>query len=530
MNCGQIAISPTKGTDEFRPATYSRSRVVPKERNLSAWTLSRRFHLAPPPAAGTPNEDDRLELAWDGHRLLACRAGDDVRLFSTDFREWTKSFPGITNAIRKLATVRDVVLDGFVCALDEQGHPSFDALRAYVAKPKGGRIVFAVCDVVLKNDADLSPRPLSERMAALTEVLAGARDPLVRSEALEGAADAILESLATMNVRGIVARSLDGNYSAAATCVPTREPIVWERSLSAAPAVTNADKVLFPRDGITKADIAAYYDDVAPLMLAVMRDRPVVCQRWPDGIDDFTWFQHRLPPRAPDYIRSVATDSAPRGKVARDQWRDRRILIETREALGWMVNQAALTYHGWSSRASSLEEPDWVILDLDPGEKTKWGTVIDVALAIRKLLEMLELPSVVKTSGKKGLHVLVPIAPGHNATQTHELALGIASLVARLYPNEVSLDAQDEPRQGRLYLDFLQNFSGKTLVLPYSLRAVDGAPASTPIAWSEVTHSLDPHAFTLRTLRGRLDRVGDLAGPLLCGTVKLGPALAKLKG
>jgi bifunctional non-homologous end joining protein LigD len=177
---------------------------------------------------------------------------------------------------------------------------------------------------------------------------------------------------------------------------------------------------------------------------------------------------------------------------------------------------------------ASLQSPDWVILDLDPGDATRWELVIDVALAIRKLLEMLELPSVVKTSGQKGLHILVPIAPGHTTAQTHELAMRMATLVARLYPADVSLEAQTEARKGRLYLDHLQSFTGKSLVLPYSLRAVDGAPASAPITWSEVVPSLAPRSFSLRTMRARLDRMGDLAAPLTSGTIRLGPALARL--
>jgi bifunctional non-homologous end joining protein LigD len=208
---------------------------------------------------------------------------------------------------------------------------------------------------------------------------------------------------------------------------------------------------------------------------------------------------------------------------------NRRVIIETREGLQWMVNQAALTFHGWSSRAESLQSPDWVILDLDPGESTKWKTVIDIALAIRKLLEMLELPSIVKTSGQKGIHILVPIAPGHTAVHAQEVGTRIATLVARLYPDDVSLEAQNETRKGRLYLDHLQNFQGKSLVLPYSLRAADGAPVSTPIDWSEVTPKLNPREFTIRTTRARLDAKGDLAAPLLAGTVKLASALARLK-
>src|SRR5262249_5927709 len=158
---------------------------------------------------------------------------------------------------------------------------------------------------------------------------------------------------------------------------------------------------------------------------------------------DFTWYQHRMPPRAPDYLRAVWIEG------------NRRIVIENKDALLWMVNQAALTFHGWASRTKSLQQPDWVVLDLDPGEKTTWEKMIEVALAIRKLLEMLELPSVVKTSGQKGLHVLVPIAPGQTPALAHDFARRASILIARLFPNDIALDPTTEKREGRLYLDHL---------------------------------------------------------------------------
>ena len=489
-----------------------------EKRESSAWTLSRRYKLSPNPTEGNAAPGDRLELAWDGHRVLVCRAGKDVRIFSADFREWTKSFPQVCLAMTKL-DCKSAVIDGFLCALDERARPSFESLREYVKKPSPGtRIAFAAWDLLAIDDVDLRAQTLEERAGKLAALFAKCKEPLVLSQPLDGSPVALLESLDAMGVRGLVCRAPNAAYQqTAATCVSTDAPIEWDRSLSAPPKVTNADKVLYPRDGITKTDIARYYDEIADPLLRVMRDRPVVCQRWPDGIDDFTWYQHRMPPRAPDYLRAVWIEG------------NRRVVIETREGLLWMVNQAALTFHGWSSRVASLANPDWVILDLDPGENTKWETVIDVALALRKLLEMLELPSVPKTSGQKGLHILVPIAKGHTAAQTHELAYRMAILVQRLYPDEVSLEAQTETRKGRLYLDHLQNFMGKSLVLPYSLRAANGAPVSTPLEWSEVTKKLDPKSFTLRNMRARLEAKGDLAAPITEGSAQLATAIVRLK-
>nr|MBA3538305.1 DNA ligase [Deltaproteobacteria bacterium] len=291
----------------------------------------------------------------------------------------------------------------------------------------------------------------------------------------------------------------------------------WQRSLSPPPPLSNADKVLYPRDGITKTDIAGYYRDVAPVLIAHLMDRPVVCQRWVDGIDEFDWYQHRMPPRAPDYLRAAWVDGV------------RRIVIENGDALLWMVNQATLTFHGFTSRLASLPEPDFAMIDLDPGDRTTWwAEMIEVALAVRRILELLELPSVVKTSGQRGLHILIPIGPGHTFEQCEAFGRGVADLLIQLMPDKVTIENEKDKRHGRLLLDHKQ-FVAKTLVVPYSLRAADGATVSTPIGWDEVGPALAPRTFTLRTVRDRLAALGDLSAALHHGTARLDRALAQLR-
>jgi DNA ligase D-like protein (predicted polymerase) len=460
-----------------------------------------------------------LELAWDGHRVLACRAGREVRLVSADWREWTDAFPSVARALRGLAA-KDVVLEGYLCALDEEARPSFELLRAHV-RTKTSRVVFAAWDLLHVDGEDLRAAPLAERRDRLARLLGAAREPLVLSEPLAGEVDALLVGVKKLGVQGLVARPADGAYPP-----PKHDPwiaigdaaIFSERTLSAPPTVTKADKVLYPRDGFTKRDVVGYYADVAAVLVPYLVDRPIVAQRWPDGIDEFTWYQHRVPPRAPDYVRAVWID------------KDRRIVLDNPDALGWFANQAALTLHAWASRVGSLEQPDWAMIDLDPGEKTTWTETVETANALRRLLELLELPSIPKTSGQKGIHVLVPLAPGHTLDEANELARRAAEMLARLMPDVVCLELEREKRGGRLYVDTLQSFVGKGLVSVYSLRAVDGAPVSTPLDWSEVTPKLDPRAFNLRTIRARLDAKGDLARPLLGPGASLAAALARLRG
>ena len=456
-----------------------------------------------------------LEIAWSGYRLVASKLGEEVGLYADDLREWTRPCAAIALAIKELPA-KELVLEGTLCVLDAQGRPDFEALRARITTGTGGPLVFMVSDC-LHHEVPLNALPLRERRARLGQLVSPEQRSLSVSEGLEGEVTQVLSSLRGLGLPGVIARRLDDPSREGVVLSAGDEPVLLSRSLSAAPKVTNASKVLFPRDGYTKDDLAAYYRDLAPALLPHMAERPIVGQRWPDGIDDFTWYQHRVPPRAPDYVKSVRIEG------------DRRLLVESADALAWMVNQAVLTFHGWASRVGSLAAPDWAIIDLDPGTSTTWAQLIEVANAVRALLELLEVPSVVKTSGQKGLHVLVPIAPGHTTAMTHEFSERVCKLVSQVKPTLVSLVAETGPRKGRLYLDCVQNYAGKSLVLPYSLRAVDGAPVSTPITWEEVTPSLDPKAFTPKTIRARLDAKGDLFQGALGGTYELAKVLARLR-
>ena len=276
--------------------------------------------------------------------------------------------------------------------------------------------------------------------------------------------------------------------------------------------LTHPDKVLFPRDGITKADVASYYAVIADVMLPHLAGRPIGVQRWPNGIDEEAWFQQNAPEKVPPFVRVV--------EVGPDHASKRKIVVDNAETLAWMANLAALTIHEWASHvpeatkgraaiARSLHQADYAVLDLDPGDGT-WDHVIRVAETLRDLLERLELASVVKTSGQRGLHILVPFKRGPTHAQATDFARSLATTVATALADIATVERMKAKRKGRLYIDFLQNGEGKTIVAPYSIRAKDAAPVSTPIAWSEVTRRLDPSAFTIRTVPKRVAKLGDL--------------------
>ena len=471
-------------------------------KNDGVFALSRKFTLTPighGPAA--PAGELVVEPAWDGHRVLATRVGDQVRLAAADHRDWTATFPAPARALGKL-TSQSVAIDGIVCVLDDRGTPSFDGLRKHVARGIAvSAAVLIAWDLMWLDDEDLRTLPLAERRRRLAALLGGAPPSLMLSQSLDGKIPHVLGAIGTLGIRSVCVRRADATYDGAWHVHGER--IDWQRSLSPPPPLSNADKVLYPRDGICKRDIVAFYRELAPTLCAHMMDRPCVVQRWPDGIDDFDWYQHRVPPKAPDYIRAAWVDGV------------RRIVIENCDALLWMVNQAGLTYHVFASRLTSLTEPDYAMIDLDPGDRTTWwDDTLEVALAVRRLLELLELPSIVKTSGQRGLHILVPLAPGHTFDQAEALGRGVAELLCRLMPDKVTLENEKDKRHGRLLVDIKQ-FVAKTLVAPYSLRAADGATVSTPLAWDEVGPQLQPRTYTLRTVCERLQARGDLAAPLL---------------
>lgn len=282
--------------------------------------------------------------------------------------------------------------------------------------------------------------------------------------------------------------------------------------------LSNPDRLLYPRDGITKTDVAAYYEAVAEPMLATLADRPLALEHWNQGIDKPSWFHQNIGREGPDWLTIIET---PTRTVSRSTVK--HLVADSRDALRWLAQMSVLTVHMWSSRGSSLEHPDWILFDLDPAKGKGIEQAIDAAIVMRRLLENLELPSVPKTSGKRGIHVFVPVKPSYTHEQVADFACSIAAAVAAQVPG-ITVERSLSKRRGRLYLDCMQNGYGKTVVAPYSLRAMDGAPVSAPLKWSEITKKLDPLKFNIRTMPARLAKVGDLFAPVL----KDGVALPKL--
>ena len=263
---------------------------------------------------------------------------------------------------------------------------------------------------------------------------------------------------------------------------------------------TNLAKVFWPEEGYTKGDLIDYYRAVSPWMLPYLADRPLVLTRYPDGINGKSFFQKDAPQYAQAFVRTVTIWSE-------DSQRELDYFVCDDEAsLLYIANMAAILMHVWSSRVTTLERPDWCILDLDPKD-APFKDVVTVAHALRDLCDDIGLPAGIKTSGSTGLHVLIPL--GRQCTYEQSRTLGglLARVIASRLPEIATVTRQVQKRGGKVYLDYVQNGHGRLLVAPFSARPLRGAPASTPLSWREVTPQLDIRAFTIKTVPARMKRL-----------------------
>ena len=287
--------------------------------------------------------------------------------------------------------------------------------------------------------------------------------------------------------------------------------------------LSSGDRVLFPESGITKGDLFEYYGAAAPVLVPHLRDRPFTMKRWREGITGGSFFQKQAPKGIPDWIPTRRFTTHPREGGSREVDFP---LVNSREALLWMVQMHCIDMNAWYSRVDKPERPDFVLFDLDPPDGD-FPLCVRAALLVREALEELELRSYVKTSGSEGIHVLVPIARRHGFDEAHAFAEAVSKRLAERNPGVVTTEWLKRKRDGVL-VDYHQNGHGKTIASAYSVRPKPGAPVSTPLAWDELTPTLDPSRFTMDAVLRRVDERGDLFEPVLRGGQSLGPALRRI--
>src|SRR3954464_9002673 len=288
--------------------------------------------------------------------------------------------------------------------------------------------------------------------------------------------------------------------------------------------LSSPDRVLFPDDGITKGDLFAYYERVAPTLVPHLRDRPFTMKRYPHGIDGEVFFQKQAPKHLPDWIPTRQF------RTWRREGESRLVdfaLVNSPEAVLFMVQNNCIDMKAWESRIDKPDRPDFVLFDLDPPDDG-FELAIEVAHLIRELLDELELPGYVKTSGADGIHVVAPITRRSSFQQTYDFAEKASRLLEARHPGKVTTEWLKKKREGVL-VDHRQNGHGKTIASVYSVRPKPGAPVSTPLRWDELTSDVRPRDFTMQVALERVAEHGDLFEPVLGGKQSLTAALKELR-
>ena len=265
---------------------------------------------------------------------------------------------------------------------------------------------------------------------------------------------------------------------------------------------SNLDKVFWPEEKYTKGDLIEYYRSMAPWLLSYLKDRPVVLTRYPDGISGKSFYQKDAPGFVPDWIQTIPVWSE-------DTQRDIQYFVcNDVESLTYLVNLGTIPLHIWHSRIADLTRPDWCLIDLDPKE-APFANVLTLAKTMKKLCDEVEMPAFIKTTGKSGLHIMLPLGRQLTYDQSLQLAILFSRLVTDRHPDIATTQRTISKREGKVYVDAFQNRAGQLMVAPYSVRPTPGAPVSMPIAWDEVNGKLHNSKFTIANALKRMQKLGN---------------------
>lgn len=279
-------------------------------------------------------------------------------------------------------------------------------------------------------------------------------------------------------------------------------------------AVSHPKRIYYPELRLSKMDVIEYYRSIASYLLPYLKDRPFVLHRFPGGIHHQSFYQKDNDQELPPWVKTTEIRAESTGEDVN------YVVCQNEATLVYLANLGCLEMNPWNSRIRHIDKPDWMIFDLDPVD-IGFAKVVEVAQVIHGMFDASRIPHYCKTSGKRGLHIAVPLHAKYSNDTVREMAEAIARLVHQELPGSTSLERSPAKRQKKIYLDYLQNGHGKTLVAPYSLRPVEYAGVSTPLHWDEVTAKLDPRDFNIHTIMERLKSEGDLWQEVLTGTIDL---------
>jgi bifunctional non-homologous end joining protein LigD len=287
--------------------------------------------------------------------------------------------------------------------------------------------------------------------------------------------------------------------------------------------LSNLDKIFWPEQNITKGDLINYYRSMHKYVLPYLKDRPESLKRNPNGIRDYGFFHKDAGQGAPAWVKSINIYSESSKKDVD------YIICNDQATLAYLNNLGCIELNPWNSKVSRLDNPDYLVMDLDPSDKSEFDHVVEAALAIKEILDGAGVSSYCKTSGASGLHVYVPMGGEYTYDQIKLFAELIAQRTNNLLPSTTTLERTLTKRKGKIYLDHLQNRKGQTLACAYSVRPIPGAGVSTPLEWKEVKAGLKPTDFNMFNILKRVEKKGDLFGPVLKGKTNLKKALKNLE-
>ncbi|MEL1252313.1 DNA ligase D [Flavobacterium sp. DGU38] len=287
--------------------------------------------------------------------------------------------------------------------------------------------------------------------------------------------------------------------------------------------LTNQNKIYFPKDGITKGDIVQYYNEVSDLILPYLKNRPESMNRYPNGIDSPSFYQKDVDiEKTPSWLKTKKIFSESNNENIN------YLICNNKETLIYMANLGCIEINPWNSTIQNIENPDWLVIDIDP-DKQNFTVVVETALVVKEVMDELETECYCKTSGASGLHVYIPLGAQYDYDSIKILAELIAKEVHSRLPETTSLERSIKKRNHKIYIDYLQNRIGQTLAAPYSVRPKPGATVSTPLEWNEVNSKLHPSQFTIKNVLKRFEKKGDLWTPVLSKGANIKKILKKIE-
>lgn len=288
--------------------------------------------------------------------------------------------------------------------------------------------------------------------------------------------------------------------------------------------LTNQDKIYFPKDGITKGDVVEYYQSVAEYILPYLKNRPLSLNRFPNGIEEQSFYQKDASDNIPDWVKTTEVYSE-----SNDKYID-YIYCNDKATLAYLNNLGCIDLNPWNSALPDLEHPDYLVLDLDPSKKNTFDDVIETALQVNEVLNSIKIKGYCKTSGSTGIHIYIPMGAKYDFDQVKDFAHILMKQVNEQLPEITTLERSLQKRNDKkIYLDYLQNRTGQTLASAYSLRPKEGASVSMPLEWDELKPGLKPTDFTIENTLERIKEKGDLFKPVLGKGIDMMKALELLQ-